>query len=243
MIKKLIFTALTVILLTSCVTADKAKPSADDVSQIKARLDSHFTEFVGAEITVSPVKPLYEIKVDNTTLYTIDGDQIIAGLIYDKDKRLITPVYQRSLVPNRVEPAQVQKADLGFLDLSTAVKVGSGSHTVIEFTDVECPYCKRAEAFFEANATRYIFFIALDFHPNAKPQAIHILCSGDKAEAYKAIMQGNIPNTLLDCEEGRKLFELHKSYAERLAITGTPMFYVDGVLVEGADPAIVNMLK
>jgi thiol:disulfide interchange protein DsbC len=239
--KRLILIAMT-LLLVNCV----ANNAPDSQTQIKERLKANYDELADAEVSASAVKPLYEIKIDNTTLYTVDGDQIIVGLIYDNQKRLITPVYQRSFLPEQTPaPAQNPKTDLSFLDLPAAVKIGNGTHTVIEFTDVECPFCKRAETFFpeDVNATRYIFFIALDFHPGARPKAIHILCSSDKAAAYRDIMQDKIPTPLLECDEGKTLFELHKNYAEKLFISGTPMFYVDGALVEGADPAIVNMLR
>ena len=73
------------------------------------------------------------------------------------------------------------------LDLDKAVKVGSGHTMVIEFTDPDCPFCRKAEAYFrnKPGVTRYIFFIPLSSHPASKGKVQYILSAKDKARASR----------------------------------------------------------
>src|SRR5574340_1146888 len=46
------------------------------------------------------------------------------------------------------------------LPLDKAIKIGDGGTTVIEITDPDCPFCRRASAYLSAknDITRYVFF-------------------------------------------------------------------------------------
>ena len=63
------------------------------------------------------------------------------------------------------------------LDLTKAVKIGNGKTMVIEFTDPDCPFCRKAEAYLQkrTDLTRYIFFIPLKSHPASKGKVQYIL--------------------------------------------------------------------
>ena len=124
------------------------------------------------------------------------------------------------------------------LDLDKAVKIGSGPTMVIEFTDPDCPYCRKAEAYFSGKpgVTRYLFFIPLPSHPASKGKVQYILSSRDKARAYQEV-QGNFdPKKLAEITpEGIKLQKEHQEIAKANGMSSTPTFLIYGRIIVGFD--------
>ena len=134
------------------------------------------------------------------------------------------------------------------LDLNKAVKIGSGRIMVIEFTDPDCPFCRKAEAYFagKPEVTRYIFFIPLASHPASKGKVQYILSSRDKARAYREVLAGNFgPKQLAEITpEGVKLQKEHQEIAKANKMTSTPTFMIYGRIIEGFDlPRLEPLLK
>jgi thiol:disulfide interchange protein DsbC len=125
------------------------------------------------------------------------------------------------------------------LDLSKAVKVGSGKIMVIEFTDPDCPYCKKAEGYFQARpqVTRYIYFIPLASHPASKGKVQYILSAKDKAKAYREVVSGNFDGSKLAAitPEGIRLQKQHQEIAKENNVKNTPTFMIYGRIVTGFD--------
>ncbi|QXE89168.1 DsbC family protein [Geomonas subterranea] len=125
------------------------------------------------------------------------------------------------------------------LDLSKAVKVGNGRIMVIEFTDPDCPFCKKAEAYFEkrSDVTRYIFFIPLKNHPASKGKVQHILSAKDKEKTYLEVATGTVDRWKLSevTPEGIALQQEHERIAKELGLNATPIFIVYGSMVRGFD--------
>jgi thiol:disulfide interchange protein DsbC len=125
------------------------------------------------------------------------------------------------------------------LDLDKAVKIGSGKTMVIEYTDPDCPYCRKGSEFFRnrQDVTRYIFFSPLPMHPQAKDKARYILSARDKAKAYEEVMAGRLDGKKLDAitPEGIKLQEEHAALAKEAAANGTPTYVISGRIVIGFD--------
>lgn len=125
------------------------------------------------------------------------------------------------------------------LDLDKAVKLGSGKTMVIEFTDPDCPYCRKAEVYFsqKPQVTRYIFFIPLANHPASKGKVQYILSARDKARAYQEVLSGRFdPEKLTEITpEGIKLQKEHQEIARANKMTSTPTFMIYGRIVEGFD--------
>ncbi len=70
-------------------------------------------------------------------------------------------------------------------------------HTVVVFTDVDCPYCrnfhKQIAGFNQIGiAVEYVFF-PLSIHPGADSKAVSVWCSEDRNAAYTAAMNGQDP--------------------------------------------------
>lgn len=133
-------------------------------------------------------------------------------------------------------PAALPAAEI---DLDKALKVGSGRVTVIEFTDPDCPYCRRAEEFFEkrTDVTRYIFLSPLPMHHDAPPKAQHILSAVDGAKAYAAVMAGSLDQKKPEgiTEQGKKRLAAHEQITRNARIKGLPTFIISGMVIEGFD--------
>lgn len=134
-------------------------------------------------------------------------------------------------------PARAQDT----LDLDKAVKIGSGKTMVIEFTDPDCPFCRKAEAYFRnrTDVTRYVFFIPLSSHPASKPKVQYILSARDKARAYQEVLAGTGPldpaRAAAITPEGIRLQKEHQEIARANKMTSTPTFMIYGRIIEGFD--------
>ncbi len=130
------------------------------------------------------------------------------------------------------------------VDLSKALKVGSGKITVIEFTDPDCPYCRKAEEFFgkRTDVTRYIFLVPLPMHPDAPAKAEVILSAADGAKAYTEIMGGSLDRKKPEgmTEQGKKRLAEHEQIAKSAKVGGMPTFIISGLIIEGLD---MNKIK
>ncbi|BCG46073.1 Thiol:disulfide interchange protein DsbC [Citrifermentans bremense] len=125
------------------------------------------------------------------------------------------------------------------LDLDKAVKVGSGNIMVIEFTDPDCPFCRKAEAYFQkrSDVTRYIFFMPLARHPDSKGKVQYILSARDKAKAMREVTSDDFDMKKLSkiTAKGKKLQKEHEEIARANKMTSTPTFVIYGRVVEGFD--------
>jgi thiol:disulfide interchange protein DsbC len=133
----------------------------------------------------------------------------------------------------------IQSAAAGDLDISKAIRIGSGPKTVVEFTDPDCPFCRKASKYFETrpDVTRYVFFNPLARHPRAKEKARFILSMPDKAKAYHDVMSGLMDSVpvLESTPEGVRLQEEQKEIAKKSKVTSTPTFMINGRIMEGFD--------
>ncbi len=125
------------------------------------------------------------------------------------------------------------------IDTSKAITIGNGAKTVFEFTDPDCPFCRKASAYFEGrpDVTRHIFFYPLPRHPRAKEKARFILSMPNKAKAYHDVMTGRMDAApqLASTVEGIKLQEEQLAIAKKHKVNSTPTFMINGRIIEGFD--------
>lgn len=139
-------------------------------------------------------------------------------------------------------------ADASGLDLSKALVIGNGPKTVIEFTDPDCPFCRKAASYFSnrTDVTKYVFFIPLAKHPEAKRKAQYILSHQHRAKAYYEVMTGRLDNTdvrkLPITAKGSKLQEQQQEIAKTAGIDATPTFMLFGRIIEGFDRVKIEEL-
>lgn len=133
----------------------------------------------------------------------------------------------------------VQPACATGIDFSKGFQIGSGAKTVIEFTDPDCPFCRKASAYFEGrtDVKRIIFFVPLARHPRAREKARFILSMPDKAKAYHDVMSGRLDAAppLVSTPEGNRLQDEQAVIAKRLKVDSTPTFMINGRIIEGFD--------
>lgn len=138
--------------------------------------------------------------------------------------------------------------------------------TIIEFSDFQCPYCKRGKDTMEQvlkaypNDVRVVFkHMPLGFHKMAKPCALATIAAGKQGkfwEMHTAFFdnQGSLSeefivdtakklglnidkfNTDRASAEATKQLEEDIALAGKNGISGTPGFFVNGVAVKGAYP-------
>lgn len=135
-------------------------------------------------------------------------------------------------------------ATAGDLDFSKAITIGSGPKTVVEFTDPDCPHCRRASKYFDgrSDVTRRIFFLPLARHARAKEKAQFVLSMPDKAKAYHDVMDGRLDSApqLPSTAEGVRLQGQQYEIAVRSKIKSTPTFLINGRVIVGFDQAQVE---
>ncbi|GIW39649.1 MAG: oxidoreductase [Candidatus Binatia bacterium] len=137
--------------------------------------------------------------------------------------------------------------------------------TIVEFADYECPFCKRAEPTVRKVLSEYgdrVRFVyrhyPLPFHAHARAAARASLCAGEQGkfwEYHDALMAADEldPKLLeetarrLGLDEGKfrscfasskfeKVLEEDLAEAARLGVDGTPTFFVNGRVLDGAQP-------
>ena len=197
-------------------------------------------------IKPGPVKGLYEVSKGSDVIYYFqEKDLLFVGEIIDKTGKSLTEDRKSEMLLGNVKKIPLDKA----------IKIGSGKQTIIEFTDPDCPFCRRSAAFLETlkDVTRYVFFFPLPSHKDAENKIKYILCAADKVKAYDEAMKGKLDTQkypVCKKQEAADRLALHKEIGTRVGVNGTPMFIVNGKdLVVGANfPAIqaalgINMPK
>jgi thiol:disulfide interchange protein DsbC len=114
---------------------------------------------------------------------------------------------------------------------------------VIEFTDIDCPYCRKVEEFFRnrEDITRYVFLLPLDqIHPRSAAKSREVLCAKDPARAYETAMAGGFDKgELKGCGSREKdmdeALSQYKAAAGTMGVDGTPVMWVNKKQVTGAD--------
>ncbi len=193
-------------------------------------------------IKETQIEGLYEAVVQGVSIvyYHPKTGYVFVGEMRNKDGKSFTADRM-----NEIVSAKVKK-----LPLDKAVKIGSGKNIIIEFTDPDCPYCRKMSEYFKKkeDMTRYIFFFPLThIHPYAEDKAKYILCSKDKGKTYEEVMAGKIDSKKIepcDDKDVAAAMEEHKHAAAGFGVQGTPMFVVNGQPVRGANvQAIESLLK
>lgn len=190
----------------------------------------------------SVIPGLYEVVTGTQVIYFSPKGYLFFGEIWDAENgKSITAERRQEIESKKVKTIPADKA----------IRIGKGPKKVIEFSDPDCPYCRRASEFFDKrdDVTRYVFFVPLrQLHPNAEKKAKFILCSKDTEKTYKEVYSGKydkedvvIPK---DCEEtSSKMLKEMEAIAASVGVTGTPLFYIEGQKVMGANiPEIEKIL-
>jgi len=166
------------VLASSCIAGQSE-------TEVRQALTKTFPGIKVGEIRSSDIPGLYEIEAGSNIIYFYpEKGLLVFGEIWTKDGRNVTAEKR----------TQLAAAKLKDLPLDKAVKIGNGRNKVIEFTDPDCPYCRKAAAFFKGrdDVTLYVFFFPLPIHKDAEAHARYVLCAADKAHALEEVMSGQL---------------------------------------------------
>ncbi|MDI1473010.1 DsbC family protein [Thermodesulfovibrio sp. 1176] len=205
--------------------------------EVKAQLIKFFPNFSIEYVSESPIPGLYEVVDKNgQIIYWSPKGYVVFGEIWTTTGVSITGERRQQLAIKKFES----------LDLSKAVKIGSGKNKVITFTDPDCPFCRKGYEYLSKrdDVTEYLFF--LPFHgDSSKKKIAYVICSKDKKKAYSEVMSGKEVSVTEEClKKSEQAINDHLSIAQSLNIGGTPTYYVKGKLVQGANiPLLDNVLN
>ena len=200
-------------------------------------LKKNFPNLRVDSVTESPIKGLFEIVAGDQVFYFNPDGYLMFGEIWSKDGKNLTADVRAKVLSEKVKQIPLDKA----------MKIGSGPHQVIEFTDPDCPYCRKVDEFLSkrTDITRYVFFFPLkQLHPDAEKKARYILSQKNRDEAFHQVISGALDGKPLpeDTEKSGLLGEM-ELVGKSVGVRGTPALWIDGTAVNGADlPRITALL-
>lgn len=202
---------------------------------------------------------------DAQTLERLESNQerIIGKLdtlLKVRPRGAVGPAAQR---PKRPDPKQVYAMPVGD---SHSKGPADAWITIVEVSDFQCPFCKRAGPLLDSIEKRYgddvrVVFKhnPLSFHPRAKPAAIAAECAGEQGKFWpmhdvlfenaKALEDGQLSTyaqrTGVDMQRWKQCYDGARPKArierdQKLALSfgarGTPAFFINGRVISGTKP-------
>lgn len=217
--------------------------AADDFSAIRSTLQRIVKDIPLDSIKATSIDGLYEVQSHYDIIYFYPkGEIFFLGQLHSSDGKSITAAARDKVVERTVAS----------LDLSKAIRSGSGKNVVIEFIDPDCDICRSTDEYWKSKSgvTRFSFlFPASTDNPEGTRKSEWVLSQKDKAAAFDEVLSGKYDQAVPEgvTEEGRNLFKEHLRNAEKAYVTGVPLFIVnnrlflrpdieafEGALVEGA---------
>ena len=225
--KLLLKTLVLVLFVTILCLPAMAEEQSDTVG---TKLQADFPTLAFTEIKPTPIDGMYEVVASGQIFYYFpNSSHLMFGALIDKSGTNLTDLAKAAL----------QAKMLDELPLDKAIKIGHGPKKVIEVTDPDCPYCRKASDYFadkDELVTRYVFFFPLmEIHPDAATKAAFVLSSEDRAAAYHDVMAGKYDTAPLPVFEDNLLLEDHLELTGRLGVRSTPQFWIDGENIQGAN--------
>lgn len=211
---------------------------AKAAAEAEQQLSQTFTNLQFEDFEPAPVHgPIYQANAGGRIVYYApESEHLLFASIFDKNGINLTALAQDTGTAKRLKA----------IDTDLAFGIGpEGAPTIIEFTDPDCPYCRALDRYWATKAAegkpvhRLIFFVS-GIHPEAAAKAEHVLCSIDKAAAFKAVYAGATPAVLRTCAEGRAKVEAQAKIVTSAGITGTPTLIAGGKLISGFQQAEIE---
>lgn len=200
-------------------------------------LKKNFPNLRVDSVSESPIKGLYEIVAGNQVFYFSPDGYLMFGELWSKEGKNLTAEMRDKVLAEKVKSIPLDKA----------LKIGSGKHQVIEFTDPDCPYCRKVDEFLakRTDVTRFVFFFPLrQIHPESEKKAQYILSQKDREQAFREIISGALDGKPIpESVHKNSMLEEMEEVAKSVGVRGTPALWIDGIAVNGADiPRITALL-
>jgi protein-disulfide isomerase len=231
-------------------------------------------QFVKTEIEDKASKPTDE---EVQQFYEQVKDQIQGAPLDKVRDRLVEYLSEQKLQTRRAEVLDELKKKYPtttylrppVVEVSTGGREARGSKsapvTIVEFSDYECPFCKRAEASVQQVVKAYgdkvqLYYrdYPLPFHQRAEPAAVAARCAEaqgkfwpyhDKLMASTKLDDESLKSLAVEAGVDAAKFDecvaknpykdaIAKDVAdgEKAGVNGTPAFFINGRLIDGAQP-------
>ncbi len=239
-LKKMVIAASAALVCYSGVAYAAKETAKDATAQVFEELRKINAAAPVDAVSKTDMDGIYEVVVNSQVMYFhLKTKTLFFGeLVRDK----------KSLTQERKQ--QIQALLTQALPLEKALKIGNGPNAVVVFNDPDCPFCRKADAWLKdrRDITLYVFLYPLPMHADAAKKSRNILCAANAAETYRETMAGKwdksftLPN---GCEEKvNAVLDEHMRWGQKLGVTGTPAFWINGIGVAGADiERIESILK
>ena len=192
--------------------------------------------------------------------------QYLAG---QKQSQQENAVYQQLLQKNPVEllfaKPEAPHIEVTYSPDDPMIGPKTAPVTIVEFTDFQCPFCKRSQDTVKQVETAYAGKVKLierqyplPFHNRAKPAAEAALCAKEQGKFWEmhdklfpsqsmedADIQKFAKDIGLNAKKFNKCLTEHKTSAridadiadgQRYGVRGTPHFFINGRPISGAQP-------
>ena len=218
------------------VTTAGISIASENLQSEKDSLMKSFPNLRVDRVSESPIRGLYEIVAGNQVFYFSPDGYLMFGELWSKDGKNLTAEMRDKVLAERVKSIPLEKA----------LKIGSGPRQIIEFTDPDCPFCRRVDEYLakRTDVTRYVFFFPLrKIHPDAEKKARYILSHKEKEHAFREVFSGSMDGKAIPQDEGAGAqLEEMENIARNIGVQGTPAIWIDGITVNGADLPRISAL-
>lgn len=216
------------ILIAATIATSLNAASAVKVSKNEIKNMENLALFKRANITISEA-----YDTGSVYLLKIVARGAIQEIYLTKDKKYLIAgdVIDTTSGEKLTVPVDISKT-IG----KEAFTYGNGKDEYVLFTDPECPYCKKFEAYFpqiEDKVKIRVFYFPLDFHPNAKDLSIYAMSKDKREDKIKAML--NVDKNSQEFKDRKipkdKLASLEKHLEEQmkigrdLGVRGTPSLF------------------
>lgn len=205
--------------------------AGSDGSKLRNAIRAHDPAAQVVEPSPSPVQGMYLTSIDGVSGYvSADGRYFVVGDMLDLASH--TNVTEQSRQTARRSLLQQVRPDEAIL-----FAPAKPQYTVIVFTDVDCPYCRKLHGELtqlqaRGIAVRYMAFPRSGPNTAAWRTMAAVWCSSDRRDALTRATRGNAVTAAGPCSDA--VIARHYALGQQLGIPGTPMIVLsDGTSLGG----------
>ena len=209
-------------------------PGPDEAGKLRMAIQAHDPATQVSAPSRSPVSGMYLTSIDGVSGYvSADGRYFIVGDMLDLASHSNVTEHQRQATRHSL----LQKVAPGEAILFTPAKP---KHTILVFTDVDCPYCRKlhgelAQLLARGIAVRYMAFPRSGPNTKAWKAMAAVWCSNDRRDALTRATRGDDVTAPSSCSDA--VIAKHYALGQQLGIPGTPMIVLsDGTSLGGYMP-------